>query len=58
MGYNFIDNQMNIIQTEAKQALNHIRAESAYDMKIKSFIELERKKYKRDDDLEDMIRRQ
>jgi hypothetical protein len=37
--------------------MDQIKAETASDMDIKNFIKLESKKYKKTDDLEDLIRR-
>lgn len=50
-------NQINTVHTEAKQMMDQIKAETAYDMEIKNFIELESKKYKKTDDLEDLLKR-
>lgn len=57
MTENHKENQINTVHTEAKQMPDQIKAETAYDMDIKNFIKLESKKYKKTDDLEDLIKR-
>lgn len=49
--------QINTVHTEAKFMPDQIRAESAYDMDVKNFVQLEKKKFKKTDDLKDMIYR-
>ncbi|GEM_PF-795428 len=57
MTENRTENEMNTVHTEAKLMMDQIKAETASDMDIKNFIKLESKKYKKTDDLEDLIRR-
>lgn len=49
--------QINTVHTEAKFMQDQIRAESGYKNDVKNFIELERKKYKKTDNLKDMLNR-
>ncbi|WP_313340299.1 hypothetical protein [Sedimentibacter sp.] len=43
------------IFTEAKQPMDQIRADSVQYMELNDFVELEGKKYKKTDDIEDII---
>lgn len=58
MKYEFKDNEIITVHTEAKQAMDQVRAETAVDMDVRKFIELEKKKFKKTDELRDMINRE
>lgn len=55
MTENHNENQINTVYTEAKLMMDQIKAEPASDMDIENFIKLESKKYKKTDDLQDLI---
>ncbi len=44
-----------MILTEAKQPMDQIRAETAQSMKLNDFMEIEGKKYKKTDDIDDIL---
>lgn len=41
--------------TEARQAMDQIRADPIRDRELQNFVELERKKFQKTDDIDDMI---
>ncbi len=52
------DNEVDLLlQTEAKQFIDQMKAEPTSNREVKKFIELEKKKYKKTDKLNDMINR-
>lgn len=50
------DNEINLTSLQSRQAIDHTEAESSIDIEVNNFIELEKKKYKKTDELKDMIR--
>lgn len=57
MKYEFRDNEVKTVHTETKLLADQIRANSAVDLEVSKFIQLEKKKFKKTDDLGDMIHR-
>ncbi|MGD9568822.1 MAG: hypothetical protein AB7V48_10960 [Sedimentibacter sp.] len=49
------DDKINILITESKQVMDQVLAESYKDRDIKNFIEIEKKKYKKTDDIDDIL---
>ncbi|WP_312810725.1 hypothetical protein [Sedimentibacter sp.] len=44
-----------ILLTEAKQPMDQIRADAVQHMELNDFMELEGKKYKKTDDIDDIL---
>lgn len=55
MTKNHNENQINTVYTEAKLMMDQIKAEPVSDMDIENFIKLESKKYKKTDELQNLI---
>ena len=55
MTKNHNENQINTVYTEAKLMMDQIKAEPVSEMDIENFIKLESKKYKKIDELQDLI---
>ena len=55
MTKNHNENQINTVYTEAKLMMDQIKAEPVSEMDIENFIKLESKKYKKTDELQDLI---
>jgi len=51
------DNEINLTNIKSRQAMDQTKAESSTDIEVKKFIDLEKKKYKKNDELRDMINR-
>ncbi len=51
------DNDINLLSIKARQNIDQTKDESPKDIEVKKFIELEKKKYKKTDELRDMIDR-
>lgn len=49
------NDKINIIQTESKFIMDQIKAEATNNREINNFIESEKKKYKKSDEIEDLI---
>lgn len=54
---NSVDRKMKNIHTEAKQMMDQTKSLTADDMEVNNFIELEKKKFKKTDDLQDLLDR-
>lgn len=51
------DNEINLTNMKSREAMDQTKTESSTDNEVKNFIELEKKKYKKTDELKDMINR-
>jgi len=51
------DNELNLTNIKSRQALNQTNIQSPTDIEVKKFIDLEKKKYKKNDEINDMINR-
>lgn len=49
------DVTINTLITESKQVMDQVIAEDYKDREIKNFIEIEKKKYKKTDDIDDIL---
>jgi hypothetical protein len=49
------DDRINTLITESKQGMDQVIAENYKDREIKNFIEIEKKKYKKTDDIDDIL---
>lgn len=52
------DDKINTLITESKQVMDQVIAEDYKDREIKNFIEIEKKKYKKTDDIDDFLSKQ
>jgi len=51
------DNELNLTNIKLRQAINQTNTKSSTDIEVKKFIDLEKKKYKKNDEINDMINR-
>ena len=53
----FLFNEINLTNMESRQTLDQTETESSMNIEVKKFIELEKKKYKKTNEFNDMINR-
>jgi len=49
------DSEIHLTNMQSRQVMDQTKTESSIDIEVKNFIELEKKKYKKTDELKDMI---